>query len=208
MHAREADSVAHPERIVGWCRVSPRSFLPSDFAFAPQNVSHVGPLAQKVVPTPDVSDVELEPTDLVLVCCDGLVEKLSNQQVATFVVDQLAAQRKASAEVDPAAIMCALLDFSLQRGSKDNMSSALMLPVPGPNYTRADEYAVGPFSEWASDRAFVDAFFADARKHGHSNEALMDMVNAYNAKQNGNNSSNGVSTAAQNKILVGASDDE
>lgn len=174
----------------------------------PQNVSHVGPLAQKVVPTPDVSDVELEPTDLVLVCCDGLVEKLSNQQVATFVVDQLAAQQKdAGAEVDPAAIMCALLDFSLQRGSKDNMSSALMVPVAGPNYSRPDEYAVGPFSEWASDRAFVDAFFADARKHGHSNEALMDMVNAYNAKQNGN-SSNGVSSAAQDKILVGASDDE
>ena len=86
-----------------------------------------------------MSDVELEPTDLVLVCCDGLVEKLSNQQVATFVVDQLAAQQKDSgAEVDPAAIMCALLDFSLQRGSKDNMSAALLVPTPGDSYTRAD----------------------------------------------------------------------
>jgi serine/threonine protein phosphatase PrpC len=152
-----------------------------------KNVPGVAPLAQKVVPTPDVSDVELDPRDIVLVCCDGLVEKLSNAQVAQYIVEHLAAQKAELGEedIDPAATMCGLLEHSLARGSKDNMSSALYVPAPpsGSGYGRADEYLVGPFSEWAGDRGFVDAFFADARRHGLDQEAAIQLVNAYNERK-------------------------
>lgn len=152
----------------------------------------MGPLAQKVIPTPDVSIVELLPTDIVLVCCDGLVERLTNEQVVAHLVEQLKEKHfqtdSVEEDVDPALIMCSLLEFSLARGSKDNMSAALYLPSPsGEGYGRADEYLVGPFSEWASDRAFVDAFFADALKHGISREQAQVLINQYNAKQNGSN---------------------
>jgi protein phosphatase 2C family protein 2/3 len=136
-----------------------------------KNVPHLGPLEQKVVPTPDCSDIELDSDDIVLVCCDGLVEKLSNEQVAKHIHEQIAGQTSAS-ELDPANIMASLLDFSLQRGSKDNMSAALILPVDGSSYARADEYRVGPFAEWSTDRGFVEAFMGDAKKHGQSTSML------------------------------------
>jgi serine/threonine protein phosphatase PrpC len=141
-----------------------------------KNVPHLNPLEQKVVPTPDCTEIVLAATDIVLVCCDGLVEKLSNAQVASFIVDQLSSQRAAGGAVDPALIMAALLDFSLVKGSKDNMSAALLLPMDGSTYSQSDEYRVGPFSEWSSDRGFVDAFFNDANKHGYTNEQAMNMV--------------------------------
>lgn len=151
-----------------------------------KNVDHLGPLVQKVIPTPDVSEVDLLPTDIVLVCCDGLVERLTNEQVATHIMEQLAAQRtsgKSDSDLDPAVVMQSLLEFSLRRGSKDNMSAALILPIDGSSYGRADEYCVGPFSEWADDRAFADAFIGDAKKHGYTRDALMQMVNQYNAQK-------------------------
>lgn len=147
-----------------------------------KNVSHLGALTQKVVPTPDCSDYDLLPSDIVLVCCDGLVEKLTNQQVASHIHDQIAAQQSKGTEVDPAPIMQSLLELSLARGSKDNMSAALLIPVDGSTYSRADEYCVGPYSEWASDRAFGDAFFADARKHGFNDEQTRALVAAYNGR--------------------------
>ena len=136
---------------------------------------NLGPLDQKVIPTPDCADVTLEPTDMVLVCCDGLVERLTNEQVAQFVHEQVTAQQK-SGDVDPAMVVAALLDHSLLKGSKDNMSAALLLPMEGSNYGRADEYRVGPFSEWSNDRSFVEAFFTDAKKHGYNQEQVMALV--------------------------------
>lgn len=144
---------------------------------------NAGPRAQKVIPTPDVSHVELQRDDLVLVCCDGVFEELSNEQVAKFIADQLAKQKGAGHDSDPAAVVQSLLHHSLASGSVDNMSAILLVPEEGSAYTRADEYAVGPFLEWVSDRAFVDAFITDARRHGHNVEELKKMVNAYNAKR-------------------------
>ena len=173
-----------------------------------KNVGHLGPLVQKVIPTPDMYDVELQPSDIVLVCCDGLVERLSNEQVAAHILEQLSAQRKegkAESDVDPALVMQSLLDFSLRRGSKDNMSAALWLPIDGSTYGRADEYVVGPFSEWASDRAFADAFISDAKKHGISQDAVMQLVQQYNNRAAAGNGNTAAAAAlTQEKILLGS----
>jgi len=178
-----------------------------------KNVPGVDAKAQKVIPTPDCSNIELDPRDMVLVCCDGLLERMSNEQVVRCIIDELLEQQKAApstegaaAELDPALAMCALLEHSLSRGSKDNMSAALFLPSPpsGEGYGPPEEYLVGPFSEWASDRAFVDGFFADARRHGYDHEATMQLISAYNEKkkQNGGTNAEEDSTAGEPKVLV------
>lgn len=144
-----------------------------DWAY--KNVPHLSLLEQKVIATPDCSDIDLAPTDIVLICCDGLFERLSNEQVALFLVERLAAQRATGGEVDPALLMVELIDYSLLKGSKDNMSAALLLPMDGTTYARADEYRLGPFVQ--TNPSFVDAFFADAKRHGYSEEQIRDIMN-------------------------------
>jgi len=176
-----------------------------DYAY--KSVAHRGQLEQRVIPSPDVSVVELDPTDIILVCCDGLLEKLTNEQLADFLTDRLnEAMMKAHGEgensqssrskskssngtngktddgdksetqdhgVDPAEIVASLIDHSLHRGSKDNMSAALLLPMDGSAYTRADEYILGPYLLWQNNNTFANAYLSDARKHGLDEEEVL-----------------------------------
>jgi hypothetical protein len=157
-------------------------------------------LSQKVVPTPEISSVSLSAQDVVLVCCDGLVERLTNERIANHVLEKLREQKEkavhasptegdtnaaAEADLDPALICASLLDYALSSGSKDNMSALLYLPAPpsGEGYARADEYVLGPYSEWSSERSFSEAYFTDALKHGLDAQALQVRINEYNQRR-------------------------
>jgi hypothetical protein len=90
-----------------------------------------------VVPLADVRVVVAEPGDHLLICCDGIYERLDWRQgensspafselhflVATFCYAHL---RRDGCKNDPALLCAKLLDYSLKRGSTDNMSAVLM----------------------------------------------------------------------------------
>src|SRR4051812_28839072 len=58
---------------------------------------------------------------MILLCCDGIFECLSSQQVAAFVLE------KCNPPMDPAQVLCELMELSLSLGSQDNMTATLIL---------------------------------------------------------------------------------
>lgn len=104
----------------------------------------LGPTQQKVSCEPDVVQLQAKKGEKLILCCDGLLEKLSNEQVVSFVEQQMQQQRESYRQrasglgsaalnassfvgIDPAQCMSALCQHSLLRGSKDNMSCMLIL---------------------------------------------------------------------------------
>mmetsp|Transcript_20915 Transcript_20915/g.23263 ORF Transcript_20915/g.23263 Transcript_20915/m.23263 type:complete len:436 (-) Transcript_20915:183-1490(-) len=150
------------------------------------------PEEQKVIATPDISHDTAYPNDCLLICCDGIVEQLTNEQVAKFVHQKLynlpeegeeeeegkeKVPRTLPADVDPAVICKELLEYSLVAGSKDNHSAMIIcFNKEGVSTVRADEFVAGPFHPYQNDKQFVKAYLEDAKKHGYSGDKLMEMA--------------------------------
>jgi serine/threonine protein phosphatase PrpC len=133
---------------------------------------------QKVIPIADITSETAREGDMLLLCCDGIVEQMTNEDAAKFIYDEVKKSTR-SEDTDPAQIMAGLLDYSLQKGSKDNMSSLLMCfgpPGSAVSYERKDEFLAGPYNPYASNDGFVKAYIADAKKHGVEGKELMDMA--------------------------------
>lgn len=94
---------------------------------------------QQVIPIPDITHAVASPGDHLLLCCDGLVEALNNQQVASCVFDSLAKRK----DGDLAEVVSELIDFSLKSGSKDNMTAMLVEFKDGVSYRQDDEFIPG-----------------------------------------------------------------
>lgn len=139
---------------------------------------------QKVIPIPDVTHHEAGPGDVLLVFCDGIVEQLTNEQVHAWVRDDV----KENGLDDPAKLMCRLLHRSLDAGSKDNHSG--MCIVLGDEDCKADErftedgtteFVAGPLRPYRNDKGYVEAYLADAERHGYRGAELMRMSEAAEA---------------------------
>ena len=100
------------------------------------------PQEQKVIAEPDCTLLTAEIGEKLLICCDGLVEKLTNEQVVQFVINESKLNPN-----DPAQVVSKLLDFSLIRGSKDNMSAMLIEFTDGTDYNNGDTFIPGPFTD-------------------------------------------------------------
>lgn len=88
--------------------------------------------------------------DRLLVVCDGVVERITNKEVAKYVHAKCKHVKD-----DPAEVMRELLLYSLARGSTDNQSAILVCFEDGTGYSSSDTFIAGPLSEYASDRRFV-----------------------------------------------------
>jgi len=126
---------------------------------------------QKVIAVPDVTKEKFYEGDSLLVCCDGIVEQMSNEDAATIVHENLPKYRD-----DPAEILCILFEQSLKNGSKDNHSALLILPRVESDYAREDEFRAGPFNPFKADSTFVKYYMEDAKKHGYEGEELMRLA--------------------------------
>eukprot|EP01062_Namystynia_karyoxenos_P063248 TRINITY_DN56060_c0_g1_i1.p1 TRINITY_DN56060_c0_g1~~TRINITY_DN56060_c0_g1_i1.p1 ORF type:complete len:459 (+),score=99.56 TRINITY_DN56060_c0_g1_i1:85-1377(+) len=121
------------------------------------------PLDQKVIALPDVTRTTMVPGDRLLVVCDGVVERISNEEVAA-VVHGL---HKGPLAADPARVCQELLEHSLKRGSTDNHSAVLVSLENGEDYNQPDRFIPGPFNPPESEnRAFVKAYVENARAWG------------------------------------------
>lgn len=127
------------------------------------------PLLQKVIPLPDIQSGIVEPGDVLLVCCDGIVEQMSNEDAAECVKTSMDKYPSYN-EVDAAVVIQELLKYSLQRGSKDNHSALLIQFQDGTSYQKDDEFIAGVFHPYIGDRSFEKAYLADALSHGYSEE--------------------------------------
>uniref|UniRef100_A0A0G4I3P7 protein-serine/threonine phosphatase n=1 Tax=Chromera velia CCMP2878 TaxID=1169474 RepID=A0A0G4I3P7_9ALVE len=76
---------------------------------------------QKVVALPEVKTYEVKSGDILLLACDGIFESANNEEVAA-AVNKFLSEHKG----DLVESCVSLLDYSLVRGSKDNMSAQLI----------------------------------------------------------------------------------
>ena len=81
-----------------------------DYAYKGQ--PHLSAQQQKVIAVPDIQLLECTAGEKLLIMCDGLVEKATNEQVVQFVEHQL---QLPAAQLNPALIMQQLIDFSLDK---------------------------------------------------------------------------------------------
>jgi len=116
------------------------------------------------------------PGDRLLLYCDGLVEQMQNEDVASFVYKELK-EVKDKKDLDPAKILVKLIDLSLEKGSKDNMSALMVLFEDGTDYDRKKaEFIAGPFNPYKNDDSFRNAYLADAKRFGYEGDELMAMA--------------------------------
>lgn len=116
-------------------------------------------IKQAVIAVPDITTDLLSPEDFLLICCDGIFERLSNQGVIEIVSKSL---KKTD---DLALVMSDLLDASLSAGSKDNMTGMIILNRNGTSYHQEkDEFIPGDFYE--NDKSFKKAYEIDCLKNG------------------------------------------
>ena len=144
-----------------------------DFAYKGQ--SHLGVQQQKVIALPDIHTIDCVSGEKLLIMCDGLVEKCTNEQVVQFVEAELTKQHSAPHK-DPAVIMERLIDYSLEKGSKDNMSCMLVLLEEGSDYQKGDEYVPGTIKDGEDDRQFIENYLAYAKRHGIENKQCLSMA--------------------------------
>eukprot|EP00456_Euglypha_rotunda_P024129 TRINITY_DN1983_c0_g1_i12.p1 TRINITY_DN1983_c0_g1~~TRINITY_DN1983_c0_g1_i12.p1 ORF type:complete len:405 (+),score=27.10 TRINITY_DN1983_c0_g1_i12:84-1217(+) len=85
---------------------------------------------QKVIAVPEVTVAIARPGDSLLLCCDGLFERLTSKQVAGFIYREVTSERQPEEFLDPADIAARLLELSLRCGSGDNMSAVLVCFMP------------------------------------------------------------------------------
>lgn len=134
------------------------------------------PEAQKVTAVPTITKAIASPNDILLICCDGIVEQMNNEDAGKFVREDLNTQKSEKKKVDLALTCASLNKYSLQRGSKDNHSALLIAFEDGTNYNAKDEFIAGPYHPYRNDKSFSDAYLADAKKHGFEGEQLMEMA--------------------------------
>jgi len=95
------------------------------------------------------------------------------EQVGGYVYKQLEETKYA----DPADVLKGLLDLSLERGSKDNMSALAVCFRDGTKYHKASgEFVPGPYHQHAHNEKFKKAYLNDAKRHGFEEEKLMSVI--------------------------------
>lgn len=133
--------------------------------------------AQQVISEPDVTVMECVAGEKIVVVCDGLLERASNEQLIEFVESSL------NDKSDPAALACDMLEWSLGRGSKDNMTAMVILLEDGSDYNAEDEYIAGPIAHAETDRNFVETYVAYAKSHGVEPGKCLQMARLQDIKQ-------------------------
>ncbi len=153
-----------------------------DYAYKGQ--PHLSAQQQKVIAVPDIQQIECVAGEKLLIMCDGLVEKATNEQVVQFVEHALA-QQQPGAPHNPALIMQQLIDYSLEKGSKDNMSCLLALFECGEEYNDEDQYVPGTIKEGEEDRKFVETYLAYAKRHGIESGKCLQLARKADAARAG-----------------------
>jgi serine/threonine protein phosphatase PrpC len=133
--------------------------------------SKLGQLEQKVIALPDIKHTDAYPGDRLLVICDGIVERLTSEDVAQYVHN-----KHKQLKEEPAEVMRDLLYYSLAVGSTDNQSGILISFEDGNGYSRDDEFLAGPLSEWRTDKKFMNAYLKNAEAWGKQKDDLIPLI--------------------------------
>lgn len=136
----------------------------------------LGPTQQKVIAVPQITRNIAGPGDLLLICCDGLVEQMTTAEAGKFFRENLSNRAGESKQADLAQSCYDLNLQSLAKNSRDNHSVMAIAFEDGESYNREDEFVAGPFTPYADAPRFATAYLADAKKHGYEGEQLLQLA--------------------------------
>lgn len=124
---------------------------------------------QKVSPVPDIYNYTVQQGDWLLLACDGIYEQLNTEQVVQFINKSLRETK------DPAVTASDLCMYSIEAGSKDNMTVVLLLFEDGSGYvpencTNGFERTFIHSEIYPEDPSFMNAYKKFAVENGFENE--------------------------------------
>mmetsp|Transcript_24406 Transcript_24406/g.58857 ORF Transcript_24406/g.58857 Transcript_24406/m.58857 type:complete len:497 (+) Transcript_24406:252-1742(+) len=120
---------------------------------------------QIVIATPEFQKHFAKEGDVLLLACDGVFERLSPQQVGEYVIDEIDSR----GDQAPELIAARLIDYSLYKGSRDNMSCliACFRESQEPVHLKpVMKYLGGRYLEWKDHEKFEKAYHAYAYSCG------------------------------------------
>jgi len=134
----------------------------------------IGVEEQKVIPVPDIMTSIITEGDVLIVCCDGIVEAMENCDVAAYVKDDWFDGK----ETDPAKTLCGIFEKSLKVGSKDNHTAVMAVfgAKDVKDVSETSDFVAGPYSQYKDDATFVTAYQKDAMKSGVEGDELMELI--------------------------------
>lgn len=116
---------------------------------------------QRVIAVPDITLDQLTDDDVLIVCCDGIFEAISNEETVRFTYEKIQ-----EAPSDPAYVASQLLDNVLKKGSRDNTTAIVIQFKDGTDFNRGAEFYPGPIQAFRDDPWFVDAYTKNAQFYG------------------------------------------
>eukprot|EP00744_Colponema_vietnamica_P004381 GILI01006555.1.p1 GENE.GILI01006555.1~~GILI01006555.1.p1 ORF type:complete len:389 (+),score=69.33 GILI01006555.1:250-1416(+) len=126
----EAGGVVRMNRVDGDLAVS-RAFGDGQF----KRSENKDPRKQKVIAVPDITVVEAQKGDILVLACDGVFESnFSNPEVAQFVTENMPAVKPDGTCGDVAVTCARVCDQAIKRGSKDNISCMVVHFADGTNH--------------------------------------------------------------------------
>jgi len=106
--------------------------------------TNLRPDQQAVTAVPDFIEAKgVGGKDILIICCDGLLEVFDNERIVEFVAD-----RMAEGQEDLAVIAGQLCDTAANNGSRDNMSLMIIQFTDGRSYCAPDEFVPVPQEEF------------------------------------------------------------
>lgn len=136
----------------------------------------LAPEEQKVIAVPHITRTIAGPGDVLVICCDGLVEQMTSEEAGRRFREHLTNQKTETKQEDLAQACYDLNLLSLAKNSKDNHSVMAIAFEDGTSYQREDEFVAGPFHPYQNEQSFTDAYLADAKKHGYEGEKLFELA--------------------------------
>jgi protein phosphatase len=146
------------------------------------------PSEQKVIARPTITQLDVSVVDCssVLICCDGLLERLTGAELARVVNNRELCNLTiaANCKSDPLQRLMYALDVSLVNGSHDNMSGILIDFGYGGTYPDTNTYLPAICdSQELKDPVFMTSFLADAEDHGLTEVQTRSLITASAAEK-------------------------
>ena len=164
----EAGGYVKDERVDGRLAVSR--------AFGDYSPYKTGEDKKTVVSTPDVTRAKARKGDVLLLCCDGVFESMTNDEVVDFVRVLLWGE----AREEPAVVAQKLIDRALGWGSRDNTTAICAVFDEGPVHPEVKTtYVPGSFHKHKSTDGFQDfskAYLAFGQRHGLTEDEVRALI--------------------------------
>eukprot|EP01122_Echinamoeba_exundans_P010540 TRINITY_DN3969_c0_g3_i1.p1 TRINITY_DN3969_c0_g3~~TRINITY_DN3969_c0_g3_i1.p1 ORF type:complete len:437 (+),score=107.28 TRINITY_DN3969_c0_g3_i1:125-1312(+) len=123
---------------------------------------------QRVIAVPDITLDQLSDEDVLIVCCDGIFEAISNEETVRFTHEKVQ-----ESPDDPAYVAAQLLDSVLKKGSRDNTTAIVIQTKDGTTFNHGAQFYPGPIQAFRDDPWFVDAYTKNAQFYGLTLEDAM-----------------------------------